>query len=315
MKAVSLTALSYEDDSLYENMTDVLHRSISDSQSFVVKAEAIHCLGDSISFGGADEQEILDTMEFLLDIISSDGNTIDAPDNGPVVAAACQVYTFLATQVDDLQSQSQEAIRILLDQLDAGDVSVQIATGQAIALLFEKSYTEREEDEDLSDEEEEEDESNADPNLIKRYDAFGNTTQILNKIKAISSASAKSINRKDRRELNQTMVSIEKTIANPKVGLQTHSSSKMTVRFHDAGEMRIDKWWKMIRLNAIRRVVGGGFVNQYFEGNKQILDALPLVLRPAREKGGLGDDNTWGNKVNKGKYRDKRRVIQAGEEE
>jgi len=43
--------------------------------------------------------------------------------------------------------------------------------------------------------------------------------------------------------------------------------------------MKIDKWWKLHRLQALRRVLGGGFVVHY-EDNEVIFDSLPYVYSP-----------------------------------
>lgn len=49
--------------------------------------------------------------------------------------------------------------------------------------------------------------------------------------------------------------------------------------------MRIDRWWKAIRLAALRRVLRGGFVSHYFEGNRAVLDTLPVIMVGFQNKG------------------------------
>ena len=51
------------------------------------------------------------------------------------------------------------------------------------------------------------------------------------------------------------------------------------------------------------------FVNHYFEGNKQVLDALPLILRDTGI--GLRGPRKGISKASKGKYRDARRFVSA----
>ncbi|KAI9877949.1 MAG: hypothetical protein M1823_007026, partial [Watsoniomyces obsoletus] len=98
------------------------------------------------------------------------------------------------------------------------------------------------------------------------------------------------------------------TVEKPQMGLQTNNASKMIVRIHNEGEMRVDKWWKLTRLNAIRRLLAGGFVNHYFEGNKQVLDALPLIMRDT-SVGMRSPRRGMPSKATKGKFRDSRRFV------
>ena len=46
------------------------------------------------------------------------------------------------------------------------------------------------------------------------------------------------------------------------------------VRIHKTGVMRIDRWWKLHRLQGLRRVLQGGFVRHY-ESNEVVFETLP----------------------------------------
>ena len=315
LRAVALTAITFSENSLYETVTSTLKRAISDSQSLPVKAGAIYSLGICISFGGAGEEEMLDVMTFLLEIASSDGAFIDADDSAEVVAAALNTYAFLVTQVEDVEHDSEDAIATFLDQLDSNDAKVQIAAGENIALLYEKCYTPREEDDESSSSEEDADDDADRPRvasyLIKRYNPYHNTNEVLEKVTALASLSTKSMNRRDKKTLHQAFASIALTVQEPRLGLQSNNASKMVVRIHREGEMRVDKWWKLMRLNAIRRLLGGGFVNHYFEGNKQVLDALPMIMRGLGDAGMQSPRKAPASKAGKGKYRDARRFVSA----
>ena len=50
--------------------------------------------------------------------------------------------------------------------------------------------------------------------------------------------------------------------------------SRMVVRIHKTGVMRIDRWWKLHRLQGLRRVLQGGFVRHY-ESNEVVFETLP----------------------------------------
>ncbi|KIW88975.1 uncharacterized protein Z519_10459 [Cladophialophora bantiana CBS 173.52] len=321
LRAMALTAITFADGSIYDTVAPSLKRTISDSRSTSVKAAAIYTIGICISFGGAGDEEILDVMTFLLEIASSDGAFVDADDSAEVVTAALNTYGFLATQVEDVEQESEDAIATFLDQLDADDIKVQVSAGENIALLYEKCYTPREEDDESSSSDEEiipEDELPHDrPHvrsyLVKRYNPYHNTHEVMDKVTALASLSTKSMNRRDKKALHQSFASIALTVQDPRLGLQSNNASKMVVRVHREGEMRVDKWWKLMRLNAIRRLLGGGFVNHYFEGNKQVLDALPMIMRGIGSSGMSSPRKVAGHnhKAQKGKYRDVRRFVSA----
>ncbi|RMZ77336.1 hypothetical protein DV737_g4368, partial [Chaetothyriales sp. CBS 132003] len=317
LRAIALTAISFSDDTIYESVSATLLRAISDSQSNAVKTAAIYSLGICLTFGGADEAEISDKLSYLQEIASTDGAFVDADDSSDVVTAALQSYGLLATLIEDLEAESEDAVAVFLDQLDSAAVKVQVAAGENIALLYEKSYTPREEDDASSSDEQtadgddsDDDESPGDPDLVKRYNAFHNTPEVLDKVTALSSLSTKSMGRRDKKQLHQAFASIAMTIQNPRVRLQTHSSSRMTVRIHKEGEMRVDHWWKLMRLHAIRRLLAGGFVNHYYEGNKKVLDTLPLIMRDTGVPAPTSPRRTVAsNKAAKGRYRDSRRFV------
>lgn len=319
LRAVGLTAISFTDNTIYETVSSLLKRSISDSPSLAVKTAGIYSLGICLTFGGAGEEEIAEVMTMLLEIASSDGAFVEADDSAEVVAAALNTYGFLATQVEDLEQESEDAVAAFLDQLDAADVRVQVAAGEDIALLYEKSYTPREDDEESSGEDEDNETGSSDDQagghddsgLVKRYNAYHNTNEVLDKVTALASLSTKSMNRRDKKLLHQSFASMALTVQNPKMGLHANNASKMVVRIHREGEMRVDKWWKLMRLNAIRRLLGGGFVNHYFEGNKQVLDALPMIMRATGDDSMRSPRKGLNSKATKGKYRDSRRFISA----
>ena len=314
LRAVSLTAISFHNDSLYDTMGSLIKRTIEDSQDNATKAAALHCLGICLSFGGAGESEIAETCTFLLEIVQSDGAFVGADDNPEAVAAALQTYSYLTTEVQDVEAESEDAVEAFMEQLDSGDADVQIAAGEAIALLFEKSYTPREEDEE--DEAEDEDEEDSDgpamvnKSLVRRYNAYHNPAEVLDKVQNLANLSSKGLNRSDKQKVHRSFASIAITVKDPRAGLQSNSTSRLVVRIHREGEIKVDKWWKLIRLNALRRLLAGGFINHYFEGNKQVLNSLPVLVRST---GGTLSPRRTTPKRAGDRYRESRRFVSAGE--
>ncbi|KAJ5116452.1 hypothetical protein N7456_000800 [Penicillium angulare] len=295
LRAVELLAITTSDDKIFENAEPILTRTIRDSSSNAVKAAAIQCLGTCTIFGGAGEDGILDQMTFLLDVIASDGQSIEASDDPTSVTAALQVWGFLATEIDDFEGESEEAIQIFIDQLDSGDSGVQIASGENIALLYEKSYTPQEDDDDdESDESEDSDEhatAGNGPKLIKRYNAYHNTPELERQLQSLASVHSKRISKRDKKSLHSNFASILTTVENPRRGprynmaidqdTNRHYGSTLTVKIGRHGIMSIDRWWKWTRLTSLRRIMQGGFAEHYFQGNRSVLDNLPIMLRSA----------------------------------
>jgi hypothetical protein len=210
------------------------------------------------------------------------------------VTAALQQWGFLATEIDDLEDQSEEAIESFMDQLESSEPGVQVAAGENIALLYEKSYTPQEDDDDENSEESDDSDSSEgdEPKLIKRYNAYHNTSQVERSLQSLATVSGKRISKKDKKSLHSNFASILTTVKNPRRGpmystaidqdTNRHYGSKRQVKIGKAGVMNIDRWWKWIRLAALRRILLGGFMEHYYQGNRAVLNSLPVMLREAR---------------------------------
>lgn len=307
LRAIALLVITSCDDKIYENAEPLLTRCIRDSTSNEVKAAAIYCLGACTNFGGAGEEGILEQMTFLLDIIASDGQSIDANDDPTSVTAALHVWGFLLSEVDDFESESEEAVQIFIDQLDSSDSGVQIAAGENIALLYEKSYTPQEDDDDEDSEEEEGDEHAnihpaGGPKLIKRYNAYHNTPELERQLASLATVHSKRISKRDKKSLHGNFASILTTVENPRRGprynmaidqdTNRHYGSTLTVKIGRHGIMTIDRWWKWVRLQSLRRILQGGFAEHYFQGNRAVLENLPVMMRTMAEASGSDDRHT-----------------------
>ena len=304
LRALEYLAITSSDGRIFDNVEPVVTRAIRDSSSTTVKAAAIHCLGTCAIFGGAGEDGILDQMTFLLDIVASDGQSIEAADDPTSVTAALQVWGFLATHIDDFENESEEAIQIFMDQLDSSDSGVQIAAGENIALLYEKSYTPQEDDEDTDSEEAEDSDEHVNdeaegPKLLKRYNAYHNTPELERQLQSLATVHSKRISKRDKKSLHSNFASILTTVENPRRGprynmaidqdTNRHYGNTLTVKIGSHGLMSIDRWWKWVRLSALRRILQGGFAEHYFQGNRSVLDNLPVMMRQANSGQGTND--------------------------
>lgn len=295
LRALELITVNAGDHTIFNKMEPLLTRTIRASSSGAVKAGAIHSLTTATMFGGAGDDDIQDQMTFYLDVAASDGQSIEAEGSAAAcVAAALQGWGFMATEIEDLESESEDAIQIFMDQLTSNDPAVQIAAGENIALLYEKSYTPQESftDRGIEDDSNDDDGSDSDsekesggygsfPRLVKRYNPYHNTAELESQLQSLATLHNKRISKRDKKSLHKNFASIRTTVADPRCGPMYNSAasgSRLTFKVGQQGAVHIDRWWKWIRLNALRRTLQGGFPSHYFEGNNAILDSLPVVM-------------------------------------
>ena len=289
-----MTLITSPSDAIYDAAAPLLKRTISDSLSIPIKSAAIHTLGTCTFYGGASDDEILENMTFLLEIVSSDGHFISAADEPAPVVTALEEWGFLATLIEDLSAETEDAMDAFVEQLASSDPSVQIAAGENIALLFEKSYTPPEENEILSDSDDD-DAAGSDPDdpsaptatgprFVKRYAAYRRTDQLLHTLGDLATLHSRALSKKDKKSLHSSFADIRNSVEHPTRGPRYQNAishetgkrygSRMAVRIHRDGVMRIDRWWKLMRLKGLRRVLQGGFVTHY-ERNGVVFESLP----------------------------------------
>ncbi|KAL9598873.1 MAG: hypothetical protein Q9219_004213 [cf. Caloplaca sp. 3 TL-2023] len=289
LKALAMTVVTSPSDLIYEAVASPLKRVISDSSSISSKTAAVHCLGTCTFFGGASDDEILDNMAYLLEIVASDGAFIEAQDEPAPVVAALEEWGSLSTLIDDLAGESEEAAEYFVDQLSSSDPAVQIAAGENIALLYEKSYRPLTEDDGVAEFDEVDIISDPDdipgvPKLIKNYDVYRRTDVLKDTLSDLATLNTRRLSKKEQKSLRTSFSDILDSVEYPTHGPRYQNAisqdtgkrygSRMTVRIHKEGVMRIDKWWKLHRLQALRRVLQSGFVMHY-ERNPVVFESLP----------------------------------------
>jgi hypothetical protein len=284
IRAIAVTLITSPSDVAYATVFPAIKRTYTSSESIAAKTTAISSLGSILMYGGAADEATEELLDELLEIVESDGSSIDAADEASVVVAALESWGFLATSLDDMEDRTEDAIEAFVEQLESTDAAVQIAAGENIALLFEKSYTDREEDDGPSEEIEDEEGFPLDTSLVKRYNVYRQTNQLQHTLRQLAAVSSKSISRKDRKHLHASFGDILCTVEHPQRGPRYQKAidqetgkrygSRMKIKVHGGGSMTIDRWWKLMRLHELRRVLGGGFVVHY-EHNEVVFDSLP----------------------------------------
>jgi hypothetical protein len=286
LQAITLTIITTPSETVYDAIYQALKNAYAHSEYHSAKTAAIHTLGAAAIYGGASDTEIEDIMDDFLEIIESDGESVEAGDSGEVVAAACEEWGFLATSIDDVEDKTEAAMDAFVEQLQSSDTSVQVAAGENIALLYEKSYTAREADDGPASDEEDEEGYPIDSSVVKRYEVYRRKDQLEYTLSRLATESSKRIAKKDRKALHVNFADILNSVQHPSRGPRYQKAidqetgrrygSRMTVRIHKTGSMKIDKWWKWHRLQALRRFLGGGFVVHY-QNNEVVFDSLPSV--------------------------------------
>lgn len=233
-----------------------------------------------------------DVMEFFLQIIESDGAHVDALDCGEVVAAALQEWGLLATQFQELEDKTERPLEIFEAQLDSAVLSVQQAAGENIALLYEQSFSPVGEDDEGSGDDGSDDEFEHGKfqrkHWVKRYNAFiGNEFLLKSKLAELSKSSARHMGKDKRKDLHKTFTDVLHTVEHPWRGprfstalneeMTSYMGHRLVLRFGKEGAFVINRWWKLHRYEAVKRIVGGGFITHY-QANEVVYGSLPYDL-------------------------------------
>lgn len=276
LKAFTLTVLTCPSETIFEDALPILKATCHDAEDEDNKIEAIHALCIAVTYGGGSSDAAEETLDFLLEIVESDGQSINAADSGAVVTAALQAWAFVASHMEDLSVQSEPAIEAFMEQLDSSDPDVQTSAGVNIALLFESAR----------DYEEETGES---------FDMQYNQHRIMTRMGEIVRDSSKAVSKKGRRQLRSNFASIVTSLERGKgpgystAGRSGPNPHKGGARTDEHGDFRefgyrekiriynqfllIDTWSLHARVELLKILLGGGFGIHYLE-NPVVRDIL-----------------------------------------
>ncbi|EME82604.1 uncharacterized protein MYCFIDRAFT_211101 [Pseudocercospora fijiensis CIRAD86] len=284
LKGLALIIITEPSETVYDTVQGIFKSTINDSQHGPAKVAAIHALSIATFYGGATVEETEEVMQFFLEIASSDGAVVEAEDDAEVVVASLGEWGLLATQLDDMEDATEEAMDTFVDQLESSDVGVQIAAGDNIALLYEKSFTEAESDDEPADSDDED--RARGPRMIKRYTVYRQEHLLQQRLEKLAKGHSKRVSKQDRKNLHIEFKDILNTVEKPTRGPRYSTAldeegreygSRMKVTIHGGGKMSIDKWWKLHRLSALKRLLQSGFMVHY-EHNQVVFDSLPVIV-------------------------------------
>ena len=277
LQALAVTILSTQSETVFDEVSAELKNVCRTAEEESHKVEAIYAITAAVMYGGGSEVAAEEVLDFLLEIIESDGNSVEAGDSGPVVTAALQAWSFIASHLDDLTAQSDEAMEAFIDQLDSSDPEVQTSAGASIALLFESARDYEEE-------------------TGEKFDLNYNQHRIMTRMNEIVRDSSKSVAKKRRRQLRQNFSSIITSLERGKgPGYSTAGRSEVNPNLPgsgagvtDAGFVEfgyrqkvrihsllvvIDTWSLQARVEILKLLLGGGFPIHFME-NPVVRDIL-----------------------------------------
>jgi len=251
LKTFQVMTLSMESDHIYSRNFQHIKQVCEHSEEEAVKAEAITAMAIATMCGGGDESDAESLLSFLTDIVSTDGASIDAPDNGPVVTAALRAWGFVASHLDDLETPASEAMDAFIEQLDSTDVDVQIAAGFDIALICES----------LRDYEQETGEV---------WNVDYNKASLISRMRLLTKESSKLISKKNRRQLHQSFNSVVTSLERGKgPGYSTALDEnerefgyREKLRFQTIS-LTVDSWTLSVRIEVLTNVLRGGLAAHY----------------------------------------------------
>ncbi|KAL2268737.1 hypothetical protein VTJ83DRAFT_3583 [Remersonia thermophila] len=268
LKAFTLTLLTCSSDTVFDQALPVLKSACQDVEDDNVKVEAIYALSIAVTYGGGSDTAADETLDFLLEIVESDGHSVGAADSGPVVTAAQQAWAFVASYMDDLEEHSESAIEAFMEQLDSSDPEVQMSAGVNIALLFESA---REHEETTGE------------SSGMQY----NQHRIMTRMSEIVRDSSKGVSKKDRKHLRSNFSSIVTSLERGKgpgystagrSGPNPHTGGSKNEEEGDFQEfgyrekiriynqfLLINTWSLHARVEMLKILLGGGFPIHYLE--------------------------------------------------
>lgn len=299
LKALELTSMTSGLETMFEDCGPRLKRTIEEEgPSVQIKAQAIHAYATLAFCSGLTDESLIELLDFYLDIVATDGESIEAENKPEPVIAALEAYSLLASFVEDLSEDSADHVDTLIDQLDSTYPAVQVASAEAIALLYEKSWTEATSDEDISQIPQAsisygQDSKDA---LIRRYDASYRYNELISKLSEEASSNTKA-KRKDMKAARSSFRYILSSLQNPAYGpmystaLQAekesngtgrsesgrHVGSKYKIKVSGSQSMVIDKWYYYVQVKALRECLQGGFISPHYYQNPMVSSLMPSL--------------------------------------
>lgn len=265
LKALAVTILTHPTENILDDHATALKSVVEeDGAEETVKAYGLYTLAAAAMYGDGSHEAAEDMLQYMIEIVESDGHTIAAPDEAGVVVAALKSWAFIAAHLENLSDQTEQAMEAFVEQLDSTDANVQTSAGTNIALLFE---TAREVEEETGE------------SVNFQYDP----QRLAKQMRDISKGS-KNVSKRDRRHLKSDFSSIAtglergkgpgystagRPLMNPNKARTTVGAADGEDDLHEFGyretifvgkeKVTIDSWALSAKIEYLRLVLAGGF--------------------------------------------------------
>lgn len=265
LKALAVSILTHPTENVLDDHVTALKSVVEeDGEEEEVKVAGLYTLAAAAMYGDGSHEAAEDMLQYMIEIVESDGHTIAAPDQADVVVAALKSWGFIAAHLENLSDQTEQSMEAFVEQLDSTDANVQTSAGTNIALLFE---TAREVEEETGE------------RVNFQYDP----QRLAQQMRDISKGS-KSVSKRDRRLLKSDFSSIAtglergkgpgystagRPLMNPNKGRSFVGGADADDDFNEFGyretifvgkeKMTIDSWALSAKVEYLRLVLAGGF--------------------------------------------------------
>lgn len=258
LKGLAVTLFTNPTDTFLDEHITTLKTIIERDESEEVKVAAIHTLAVAALYGDGSCEAAEDMLQYLVEIVESDGHLVDAPDSADVVVAALKSWGFVAAHLEDLTDQNEQAMDAFVEQLDSTDVHVVTSAGENIALLFETARNKMGEENGEK--------------LVFKYDPERLARQLCD----MRRGAQKSLSKQDKRHLKANLRSIitalrrgkgprysedAQSLINPHTG-EADGGHELGYRiFVYIGRERVcvETWELQAKLEFLRIILAGGF--------------------------------------------------------
>ncbi|KAH6985731.1 interferon-related developmental regulator-domain-containing protein [Ilyonectria sp. MPI-CAGE-AT-0026] len=189
LQAFILTVSTSEEADVFEHGQNTLRQIIYDDDDEECEVFAIYALCFAVLYGGGSEDAAQELLDYLVDIVQTDGESVEAHDNGLIVAGALQGWAFVASHVEDLSDTADLALDAFVDQLDSTDMRVQSHAAACIALIFEASR-------------------NHEMETGEPFQLPYDPQRLTGRMSELAKQSSKSVSKKDRKGLRESLTSV-----------------------------------------------------------------------------------------------------------
>lgn len=267
LQAFVLTLATSEEADVFEAGQVALRQIIMDEDDEECEVFGMYALAFAVLYGGGSEEGAQEILDYLTEVINSDGDTIEAHNNALVVTGALQSWAFVASHVEDLSDAADLALDSFVEQLDSDDVQVQTHAASCIALVYEASRNHEEE---------------AGEPFSLSYDP----QRLINRLNDMVKQNRKSVSKKDRKvlrdSLNSVITSLERRVGpgyseagfapDKRNGLSaSEANDDGVVEFGYRLRLRlgnsvapIDSWSLAMRVEMIKLLFGGHLQKHMF---------------------------------------------------